>query len=366
MMNSRRAVRRRVVKDIEKEIPTKKIKKTNIDSKDLLPTGSALFNLALSDNTQGGFQKGKMANIIGDSSSGKTFLCLSCFAEANQREEFDEYRFIFDDTEEASEFNLAKLFGKGTTKRIEPPRTDDGLPVHSNTIQDLWDNLAELLEQDTPFIYVCDSFDGLDEVSEQEKVIANRKRRRAGQEETGSYGMKKAKIASDMFKDIIPKLKKSGSILLIISQTRDNINPTSFAKKTRSGGNALKFYATHEVWLANAGQIKKKDQIIGYYAKGKVSKNKLTGKHRIIQFPIFYDYGIDSIRSAIEFCVETGYWSKKKQTIIADDLGAEYTILKLIEVIEENDREGDLYEALQIAWDNREEDLKPKRKSKYS
>jgi len=364
----RRRRRRRIAEEMEQDTAERNqpVSKSNIDPNDLLPTGCLLFNLGLSDCHQGGFQKGKMANIIGDSSSGKTFLGLSCFAEAAQLESFDEYTFINDDAESACEFNIPKLFGKKTASRIEPPSRDgEGNPVHSDTVQDLWDHLNDLLDEEKPFIYLMDSMDSLDEISEKEHYESNRKARRAGKEETGSYGTKKAKVIGEMLRDIIPKLRKTGSILLIISQTRDNINPISFAKKTRSGGKALKFYATHEVWLANAGQIKRKEQIIGYYTNAKVTKNKLTGKHRVVKFPIFYDYGIDSLRGSIEFCMETSYWNKKRQTIIAEDLGLECTLPKMISVIEEGGLEEGLAEAVQKAWDIREDDLKLNRKSKY-
>lgn len=368
MADRKRNRRRRITEEVEQDTASRNrpVTKSNIDPYDLLPTGCLLFNLGLSDHHQGGFQKGKMANIIGDSSSGKTFLGLSCFAEAAQLESFDEYKFINDDAESACEFNIPKLFGTKTASRIESPSIDsEGNPVHSDTVQDLWDHLNDLLEEEQPFIYLMDSMDSLDEISEKEHYEANRKARRNGKEETGSYGTKKAKVIGEMLRDIIPKLRKTGSILLIISQTRDNINPVSFAKKTRSGGKALKFYATHEVWLANAGQIKRKEQIIGYYTNAKVTKNKLTGKHRVVKFPIFYDYGIDSLRGSIEFCVETGYWTKKKQTVVAEELGIESTLTKMIAVIEEDSLEEELAEAVQNAWDTREDDLKINRKSKY-
>ena len=85
----------------------------------------------------------------------------------------------------------------------------------------------------------------------------------------------------------------------------------------------------------------------------------------MVKFPIFYDYGIDSLRGSIEFCLELGYWKKKRQTIIAEGIGLESTLPKMISVIEEDGLEEELAKEVQNAWDNREDDLKLNRKSKY-
>ena len=85
-----------------------------------VPTGSALLNLALSDRANGGFLTGKIVNVIGDSSSGKTFLCLTTLAETAHNPAFDDCLLVYDDAEAASEFNIEKLFGSKTVRRIMP------------------------------------------------------------------------------------------------------------------------------------------------------------------------------------------------------------------------------------------------------
>jgi recombination protein RecA len=358
--------RRAISKDLQEDAAAKPSpRKSIIDPFALLPTGSVMFNLALSDHTQGGFQKGKMANVIGDSSSGKTFLSLSCFAEANRLPQFDDHAFYYDDAEQSNEFDMEYLFGKGAADRVKKPVGGKDYPGFSNTIQDFWDTLTDLLAKEEPFIYVLDSLDSLDAEEDQKKVKEQKTARRKGTAVTGSYGMAKAKVCSGMFQDIMPKFKLTDSILIIISQTRDNIDPMSFAKKTRSGGNALKFYATHECWLANAGTIKKLDRDIGNNVKIKVTKNKVTGKKRIVKTPFFYDYGVDSIRGMIEFLVEEDALTKTKNTLSSEVLGISGTMEKFISQVEEGNLEEALALECQKTWNQIEESLKLNRKPKY-
>lgn len=328
----------------------------------LVPTGSTLLNLALSDSIHGGFDGGKIVNLIGDSSSGKTFIALSCFAEMAHSPAFGKYKFIYDDAEQASEFNLEYLFGKKTARRIQKPPNG-----HSNLIEDFRDNILSALKEDEPFVYVLDSFDALSSEDEIKKVDEQAKAREKGNKTSGTYGMEKAKGASQLLRMIKTSLNKTNSVLIVISQTRDNIG-ISFAEKTRSGGKALKFYSTHEIWTAHIGHIKKKindkDRKIGIRSRIKISKNKLTGKIQEVDVPIFYDYGIDDIRGMIEWLIEEGIW-ESKQGIIKSDKFNPMTMEKLISCIEEDSKEGELRRIVKTEWQAIQENLKLNRKRKY-
>ena len=163
------------------------------------------------------------------------------------------------------------------------------------------------------------------------------------------------------------RIKQTSSFLSIVSQTRDNIDPMSPQKKSRSGGKALKFYATHELWLANGGAIKKKERIIGVKCKVKVSKNKLTGKVREVEFPIYYDYGIDNIASCVDFLVKEKHWpgggSKRIEPIGLDIESA--LRAKIINQIEKYDLEDELDAIVGKVWFEIEESLRLNRKPKY-
>ena len=333
----------------------------------LIPTGSVLLNLACSNSKRGGFGAGKMANLIGDSSSGKTLLALSMFAEVAKLKQFKDYHLVYDDVEHACEFNIEELFGKYTAKRIEAPTLDmeSGFPMYSDTIQDFHSYIGNLIANQEPFIYVLDSFDALTSEEEQDKTEEMWGARKIGKKISGSYGMEKAKFLGQILRQIIEGVKKINSFLLIISQTRDNINPISFVKKTRSGGNALRFYASHEIWLAVAGKIRKNNKIIGTNIKAKVTKNKLTGKLREVEFPVYYDYGIDDIGACVDLLINEGVWEKKKTIIDAVQFNMSGTRSKLIRQIEQEKMQKKLFELVGDTWLQIEKSLRLDRIPKY-
>lgn len=323
--------------------------KPDTKSDSLISTGSTLLNLACSDKLHGAFLPGKMVNLIGDSSSGKTLIALSVFAEMARQKQFNDYRFIYDDVEAACEFDIEKLFNKSTATRIETPDDNES----SNTIESFQANIFDALNNKRPFVYVLDSLDALDAEDDQKKAQENIKARHEDKEIKGSYGMAKPKMMSSILRQVVRNLKKTKSLLIIISQTRDNINPMSFTKKTRSGGRALQFYASHEIWLAVAKKLKKKDNVIGIVCRAKVTKNKLTGKVREVEFPLLTGYGIDDVDSCIDYLVKEGQWQKGKQKA------------KMIDQIEKEDSEEKLYKLVSKVWHKVEESIKPKRKRKY-
>ncbi len=336
-----------------------------------VPTGSALLNLALSDRADGGYLTGKIVNVIGDSSSGKTFLCLTTLAETAHTPAFDDYLLIYDDAEAASEFNIEKLFGSKTASRILPPSLDPEEPGHSHTMLDFQSNIRRLLKGDKPFIYVQDSFDALTTDEELKHAADLQKAHDAGKEAKGTYGMEKAKQASILLRLIASEIKATQSLVIIISQTRDNIDPMSFQKRTRAGGKALYFYCSYEMWLAVVQKlttkINNKNRNIGVVSRIKVTKNKSNGKTRDIDLPLYYSYGVDDTGSCIDFLVGEDHWSKNSNGgIAATEMGVTCTRNKLIDMIEEKGWIDNLHEVTQSVWLEIEEKLKLDRKPKYA
>jgi len=323
-----------------------------------LSTGCTMLNLACSDNPFGGFKLGKIANIIGDSSSGKTLLSLGILTEAGYNKRFQDYRLIYDDVEAASEFNIPYLFGEKIGKRIEKS-------IVSDTIESFEKNVLQSLKGEKPFIYVLDSLDALtskDEQGRANKMLSPK----SSEKQAGSYKMEKAKIISEILRVIARDLQKTESFLIIISQTRDNIGVTFGSKKTRSGGKALRFYSSYEIWLAVEKAVKKNGLPVGQNIICRLSKNKITGKHRTIKFPVFYDYGVDSIGSCVDFMVDMEWWKKKGGKIVAEDLDVILTREKLIHYIENNSLERKLNGFTRDCWADVEERAKLNRKRKYS
>lgn len=336
-------------------------------NEDLLPTGSTLLNLALSDNKSGGWLKGSMVNIIGDSSAGKSFVALTTLVEMSISKKFDKYSLIYDDVENANSFDMAHLFGNNFKNRIKAPEiNDDGVGIPSDMIEDFQLNLINALQAGS-CVYCLDSFDALNSEADEKKSMEMLKSRANGNLIKGSYGMAKAKKSSEVLRQIIGKLSSTKSFLSIISQTRDNVDPLSMQKKTRAGGKALKFYATHEIWLANGGAIKSKKRQIGIKCKIKITKNKLTGKIREIEFPIYYDYGIDNIGSCVDFLIKEDHWTGggvKRITPHGLDLEP-CTRSALILQIEQQDLEQKVSNIVGKVWHKIEDSLRLNRKPRY-
>ncbi|MFA5377450.1 MAG: hypothetical protein WC455_16985 [Dehalococcoidia bacterium] len=340
------------------------------ESRLFVPTGSALLNLALSDRHDGGYLTGKIVNVIGDSSSGKTFLCLTTLAETAHNPAFDDYLLIYDDAEAASEFNIEKLFGSKTAERIMPPSLDPEEPGHSHTMMDFQSNIRRLLKGDKPFIYIQDSFDALTTDEELKHAADLQKAHDSGKEAKGTYGMEKAKQASILLRLIAADIKRTKSLVVIISQTRTNIDPMSFQRKTRAGGMALTFYCAAEMWLAVAQKlsikVNDKNRSVGVVSRIKLTKNKYNGKVREIDTPILYDYGVDDIGSCIDFLVSEGHWSKNANGgITAGEFGLTATRTKLLDIVDEKGLAGKLHELTQEIWLEIEEKIKSGRKPKY-
>lgn len=357
-------------KDLIKKLSKEK-KTPVISTKDMLSTGSTLLNLACSDKPFGGFAIGHYYFLVGDSTSGKTWFTLTCLAEATRRKRFASHRFIYDNSENGALMDMEKFYGENMASRLEPPGGTKQDPVYSTTVEQFYDHLDDAFKQGDPFIYILDSENSLDSTQAEEKYQEQKAARRKGRAAAGSYGDGKAKIHSSTLRKCIGKLKKHDSILIIISQTRDNINAGPFeSKKTRSGGRSLKFYATVEIWTSVFQKIKKtvlgKPRVVGTLCELKVEKNRFTGGSHTtkVKVPIYHSYGIDDIGSCIDYLVDEGYWKNRSGMIVSK----EYDTMKrekLITYIEENELETELQIIVGKLWNEIRKACSLKRKPKY-
>lgn len=350
------------------------LRRDPIPTTDLLKTGSTVLDLAISGRRQGGFAKGRYFWMVGDSSSGKTFLMLTCLAEAANNPHFDNYRFIFDDAEGGALMDMGRYFGQRMAARLEPPATDDdGNPVYSTTIEGFYFNLDDALNGKKPFIYVLDSMDALDSDYAGKKFREAKTAARKGTRARGEYGDGKAKINSTTIRRVVGQLRDSGSILIVLSQTRDDIGAGIFEEqKTHAGGHALKFYATVQLWSSVGSRIKKtvreREVTVGVHCRVRTAKNRLTGRERVVTVPIYYDTGIDDIGSMVDFLTHWGFWGKTKSGLI--DASSDFDGIKkrredLILWLEANDLRDDLEDIVETAWADNEARLAIRRQSKY-
>jgi|TARA_R110000751_G_scaffold152635_4_gene257784 RecA/RadA recombinase len=344
-----------------------------IPDSDLLKTGSTMLDLAITGRRSGGFAKGKYFWIVGDSSSGKTFLTLTCLAEASIDPAFNNYRFIYDNGEDGALMDMAHYFGPGMASRLESPGVGEkGHEVHSDTIEDFYYHLDDALAGGQPFIYILDSMDALDSTYSARKFNDAKTASRKGTKAKGDYGDGKAKINSTRIRHVVRQLRDSGSILIVLSQTRDNIDAGMFEEQqTHAGGRALKFYATVQLWSSVGKRIKKtindREVVVGVTCRVKTKKNRFTGRERVVEFPIYFATGIDDIGGMIDYLTTWKVWPKTGGKVDASKHfdGVAMRRADLITWVEENDVRADLEEVCEEAWQGIEARLTTARKSKY-
>ena len=220
-----------------------------------------------------------------------------------------------------------------------------------------------LLNKDKPFIYVLDCMDALTSDEEIKKFKETEKAEGEGKTTKGSFGTAKAKKNSEILRNITRKITKTKSLLIIISQTRDNIG-LGFAEKTRSGGKALRFYSDHEMWMAVVKTLRKtvhdRQRVVGMISRIKIKKNSITGKVREVDVPMRYDYGVDNIESCLDFLTV-----EKRANLVKTKLGLEGQKGKLIRLIEKKNYERRLSRLCGQVWNDIEESLKTNRKRRF-
>jgi recombination protein RecA len=263
-------------------------------------TGNTLLDLVVggSPNVYG-YSIGKFINIVGDKSAGKTFLANEMIASAYHRFNKKQFRWVYDDCEAGYSFDSKSMYGFDILQDTE----------NSSTVEEAFvniSNFAESLKADQFGIYVLDSLDGLTSDEQDEQAEARIKAVNAGKSyDKGSYGMGKPKYLSrEFFPQLCGIIQDKNILVVIISQVRENIQPFSFEKYTRSGGKAMDFYAHTVLWLATLKKINKKSKPIGVVVKAKTTKSKTPRPFRDCQFSIVFDYGIDNIGSNLDYLYE--------------------------------------------------------------
>jgi len=369
--------------EIKERLLAKRDKAARFTESDYLSTGSTLLNLACSGKPRGGFIKGHYYHFVGDSSSGKTFLCLTCLAEASINKSFNNYRLIHDDAENGALFDFEKFFGPKMAARVQPPAGTQDNPQYSVTVEDFYDHLDNALAKG-PCIYVCDSMDVLvprDDQKKYDKQKNARRKLREGKkvqqgEDAGSFGMAKAKLNSQLLRTAVPKLKQTGSILIIVGQTRDKpaaggpfANRPGADNRTGGGGHALKFYSTLQLWSSVQEKIfekiKGKNRELGIKAKVRIKKNRQTGRDRSAVIPIFHSFGIDDVGACVDYLIDEGHWKDTQNGIRAPEFDFVGKREKLIRHIEDEDGEREIQMLVAKRWREIEDACQVERKNRY-
>ncbi len=321
-----------------------------IPTVEFLHTGSHLLNLAVSGKANnGGWARGRIINIVGDGSTGKTLLALEACADAihylkdKTSQLFPKIKnlnIVYNNKEGFMDFDLEEMYGKEFTKSIEW--------IHSETCESFGRDFQRRvidLKKGTCLIYVMDSLDALDSEASVKRINKSVK---ADQEEEGTYGVEKAKYFSKSFFSRLCSIMKGKDVtLFLISQTRQKINPGLFEEKTyRTGGSAMNFYTHLVCWLGVVKKLSKevrgKKIPYGVRVRANIKRSKVGKAFGKVDFDIVFNYGIDNIGSI------TSHMKFDK---------------KLIPMYEDNPKP--LIDLVEKDWKQDEKDSTPKRKKRF-
>lgn len=248
-------------------------------------SGCSLLDCALG----GGWPVGRIVNLVGDKSTGKTLLAIE--ACANFLKKFPNGELYYAEVEAAFDIPYAQSLGL--------PKGQVNFPEDVLTVEDVFESLTEVCKVEKPSLYVVDSLDALSDRTELTQPI-----------DKGSYGAAKAKQLSQLFRRLVQELAGRHVTVFIISQVRDNIGVTFGKTTTRSGGRALDFYSSQVVWLAHLARIKKVrkgvERTVGVSVKATVEKNKVGMPFRDVTFPILFGFGVEDVTAGIQWLISVG------------------------------------------------------------
>ncbi|WP_018344445.1 recombinase RecA [Cytophaga aurantiaca] len=249
----------------------------------VISTGSLGLDIALGI---GGLPKGRIVEIYGPESSGKTTLSMHCIAEAQKAGGIA----AFIDAEHAFDKTYAEKLGIDTTNLLisQPDNGEQALEIAEH-----------LIRSGAIDIIVIDSVAALVPKAEIEGEMGDSK-----------MGLQ-ARLMSQALRKLTGAINKSGCCCIFINQLREKIGVMFGNPETTTGGNALKFYASVRLDIRRIGQIKESaDNITGNRTKVKVVKNKMAPPFKVIEFDIMYGEGISKIGEIIDLGVELGIINK--------------------------------------------------------
>jgi recombination protein RecA len=249
---------------------------------EVIPSGSLGLDLALGI---GGMPRGRIIEIYGPESSGKTTLALHAIAEAQKR----GGTCAFIDAEHALDPTYARKLGVDVDNLLisQPDAGEQALEIADT-----------LVRSGAIDVLVVDSVAALVPRAELEGEM--------GDSHMGLH----ARLMSQALRKITGSVSRSKCMLIFLNQIRMKIGVMFGNPETTTGGNALKFYASIRMEIRRTGQIKERDEVVGNQTRVKVVKNKLAPPFRQVEFDIMYGEGISKVGELLDLGVKAGVVEK--------------------------------------------------------
>jgi len=272
----------------------------------VIPTGSISLDLALG---VGGFPRGRVIEIFGPESSGKTTIALHAIAEAQKLGGIA----AFIDAEHAFDRFYAQKLGINTDELLvsQPDYGEQALEIAEN-----------LIRSGAIDVIVIDSVAALIPKAELEGDMGDSK-----------MGLQ-ARLMSQALRKLTGAVAKANCVCIFINQLRDKIGISYGNPETTTGGNALKFYASIRIDIRKSTQIKEGDNVLGNLTKVKIVKNKVAPPFKTVEFDIIYGEGISKIGEIIDLAValdiikKAGAWYSYEGTKLGQGREAVRQLLK--------------------------------------
>ncbi len=247
-----------------------------------IPTGSFGLDKALGI---GGLPKGRVCEIYGPESSGKTTLTLQIIAECQKA----GGNAAFIDAEHALDPEYAKALGVDIDELLlsQPDTGEQALEVTDM-----------LVKSGSLDVIVVDSVAALVPRAELEGDMGD------------SHVGLQARLMSQALRKITGSIQKSNTLVIFINQIRMKIGVMFGSPETTTGGNALKFYSSVRLDIRRIGAIKDGDEVVGNETRVKVVKNKMAPPFKVVEFQILYGKGINKNAEIIEHAVKKGIIEK--------------------------------------------------------
>jgi recombination protein RecA len=249
---------------------------------DAIPTGSLALDIALGI---GGFPRGRVVEVFGPESSGKTTLTLSVIAETQKKGGIA----AFIDAEHAFDALYAKKVGV---------KLEDLLISQPDTGEQALEIAETLVRSNAVDLVVIDSVAALTPKAEIEGDMGD------------SHMGLQARLMSQALRKLTAVISKSKATVVFINQIRMKIGVMFGNPETTTGGNALKFYSSIRIDLRRIEALKKGEEFIGNRVKAKIVKNKVAAPFRTAEFEIYFNEGISRTSDLIELGVDMGLIQK--------------------------------------------------------